>query len=88
VSNQLGDVAVGRVIRHAAHRRLVFLPLVARGQHEVEQRRRFLRILEEHLVKIAETIEEDRVRHLPLDLEVLLEHRSEFAHERLERLER
>ena len=79
VADQLGDVAVGGVIRHAAHRRLVLLPLVARGQDEVEQRRRLLRVLEKHLVEIAEAVEEDGVGNLALDLEVLLEHRGEFA---------
>ena len=71
--------AVGGVVRHAAHRRLVLLPLVPRGEDEVEQRRGLLGVLEEHLVEVAEPIEEDRVGDLSLDLEILLEHRREFG---------
>ena len=76
--DQLGDIAVGGVIRHAAHRRLVLLPLAARGEDEIENRRGFLGILEKHLVKVAEAVEEDGVGDLPLDVEVLLEHRREL----------
>ena len=77
--DQLRDVTVSGVIRHAAHRRFVILTFVARGQDEVEQRRGFFRVLEEHLVEVAEAVEEDGVGDLPLDLEILLEHRRELG---------
>ena len=79
MADQLRDVAVGRVIRHAAHRRLVLLPLVARGEDQVEQRRRLLRVFEEHFVEVAEAVQEDGVGDLALDLEVLLEHGGELG---------
>ena len=66
------------MVRHAAHRRLVLAAFVPRGEHEVEQRRGALGVLEEHLVEVAEPVEEDRVGDLPLDLEVLLEHGGEL----------
>src|SRR5205823_14872902 len=66
------------VIWHAANRRLMFLSLSARGEDEIEDGGCFLGILVEHLVEVAETIEKDSVGGLPLDLEVLLEHRREL----------
>ncbi len=76
--DELRDVRVGRVVRDPAHRGLPFASLAAGREHEAQDRGRRLGVFEEHLVEVAETIEEDRVRHLPLDLEVLLEHRGEF----------
>ena len=70
-----GDVMVGAVPRHAAHRRLDVGVAVARGQRDTEQGRRLLRVLEEHLVEIAHPVEEDRVGDPALHLEVLPEHR-------------
>src|SRR5258708_694782 len=77
--DQFGDVAVRRVVGNAAHRRLMLLPLAPRRQNEIEEGRRFLGVVEEHLVEVAEAVEEDGVGDLPLDLEVLLEHRRELA---------
>ena len=76
--DQLGDVTVRGVIGNPAHRRFVLLPLAACREHEIENRCGSLRIFEEHLVEVAETIEENGVGNLTLDLEVLLEHRGEF----------
>ena len=78
VLDQLRDVPLGRVIWHPAHRRLRRVAAVTRRQNEIEQRRRALRILVEHLVKIAEPVKENGIRDLALDLEVLLEHRGEL----------
>src|SRR5262249_22964009 len=71
---QLSDVRVERVLGNAAHRRLDVAVLVARGEDEAQERRRHLRVLEEHFVEIAQPVEEDRVPRLPLEIPVLLKH--------------
>ena len=45
-------------------------------QGDPEERRRVLRVVEEHLVEVAHPVEEDRVRDPALHLEVLPEHRG------------
>src|SRR2546426_660598 len=49
---------------------------VAGGERQVENARRGLGVLEEHLVKVAEPEEEDRLAVLPLDAEVLRDQRA------------
>jgi hypothetical protein len=72
--------------RHAAHRHVA----IARGQHQVEQRRRALRVRLEHLVEVAHAEEQERVPGAPLQLAVLAHHlglgaapRAESTTERL-----
>jgi hypothetical protein len=72
---QARQVLIGRVHGHAAHRHGVGLALVARGQRDVEQRRGELGVAQEHLVEVAHTVEDDRIRVLRLDREVLAHHR-------------
>src|SRR5262249_7607248 len=55
----------------AAHGHGILAPLVARGQRQVERARDIDRVLEKHLVKIAETKKQDRIRETLLDLEIL-----------------
>jgi hypothetical protein len=70
-----GDVAVGGVMRQAAHRHAV-----ARGEREVEQLRAGLRVLEKHLVKIAEAEEQQRVlRQFAFDAAILRHHGRELG---------
>ncbi len=70
---QLGDVALGRVVGHAAHGRALAL-----GQREVEQARALLGVGEEHLVEIAEPEEQEGVgRDLALEPMILLHHGSQ-----------
>ena len=66
------NVPVRGMIRHTAHRHVV--PL---GQRDIQQSRRFFRVLEKHLVKIAQPKKQQRVRRnaFPQPL-VLLHHRS------------
>ncbi len=71
-ADQAADVGVGRVIGDAAHgdggaARV----LLARGERDLEGARRGERVVEEHLVEVAHAEEEDRVRHLALDVVVL-----------------
>ena len=52
--------------------------LAARGQRDVEQARGPARVIEEELVEIAHPVEEQLVRMLRLDAQVLLHDRAEF----------
>ena len=76
-ADELREVEVGGVIRNAAHR--VGLPL---GERDIEDGRRFLGVLEEHFVEVAQAEEEDRVRRqFALDAPVLAHHRcGEVGH--------
>ena len=76
---QCREVARRRVVRHAGHRNLVALRVrPARGQGDVEDRRRATRIVEEHLVEITETKEDDRVGMLPFGPQELTHDRGVF----------
>ena len=74
-ANQLGEILLDRVIGHAGHRDRRARRLAARGQRDVEQRRRALRIAVEKLVEIAHAVEHELVRMLRLDAQILLHHR-------------
>ena len=73
---QLAEVAPRRVVRDAAHGDRIFLPLVARGERQVEDARRVDRVVVEHLVEVAEPEEHDGVRVPRLDVEVLAHQRG------------
>jgi hypothetical protein len=68
---ELRDVATSGVVRDAAHGHGVVAPLVTRGQREVQRLRRDQRVLEEHLVEIAEAEEHDPVGIPVLHVQVL-----------------
>ena len=71
--DQLGDITLRRMIRHAAHRDFVTL-----GQGEVEQTGGDLRVLEEELVEVTEPKEQQGIsRHAGAQPLILLHHRSE-----------
>jgi len=72
---QPGEVRPRRVVRDTAHRDRVLLPLVPRGQRQIEDARHVDGVLVEHLVEVPEAEEDDGVRVPRLDVEVL-------AHER------
>jgi len=68
------DVAVCRVMRQTAHR-----DAVAGGEREVQQLRAGLRVLEKHLIEIAEAEEQQRVlRQFAFDAAILRHHGSEL----------
>jgi len=73
--DQTGKVLLHRVEGHAGH--LDRLPgrLPPGGQGDVEQAGRFLRIFKEQLVEIPHAIEQQGVRMLRLDAEILDHHR-------------
>ncbi len=76
LANQLGNVVLGRVVGHTAHRDGDAFFLVARGQRDLQFARGDHRVFEEQLVEIAEAKEEQRVGMLFLDRGVLPHQRS------------
>ena len=66
------QVAVGRVIRHAAHRNAVAAGVLRpRRERQIESARRDERVLVEHLVEVAHPEEDDGVPMLALGVEIL-----------------
>ena len=72
-ANQPGDIAVGRVMGNARHGDGA-LPLLARGEGDLEQARALVGVLEEELVEVAEAEEEEVVGVALLELPVLQHH--------------
>jgi hypothetical protein len=54
--DELRDVTLGRVVRDPAHR-----DTIALGEGDIEDSGRILGVLEEHLVEIAQTVEQQNV---------------------------
>ncbi len=73
-------VAVGGMVRHAAHRRLVRRAAPAGRQGEGQGPRRHEGVVVEHLVEIAQAEHQDGVRVLGLDGPVLAQHRGDRVH--------
>jgi hypothetical protein len=72
LADEPGDVAIGRVKRHAAHRnRTAGRILRAGGERQLERTRRGQRVFVEHLVEVAHPEEHDGVAVLTLRVEVL-----------------
>ena len=69
--DQLGQVVFGGVMGHAAHGHRVLFALVAAGERQIERARHHHRVVEEHLVEVAEAEEEDAVGVAAFDLEIL-----------------
>ena len=67
LANQLGDVVLRRVIRHAAHRNGDALFLVARSQRDLQLLGRDHRVFKEQLVEITQAKEQQRMGMLFLD---------------------
>jgi hypothetical protein len=67
------DVRLRGMRREAAERDLVGLAAIPRREGQVEVAGGDPRVLEEHLVEIAETEQQDRVAVLGLDAEILRE---------------
>jgi hypothetical protein len=74
-SHELRQITFDAVERHARHRYRLAGGLPARRQRDVEQSRGALGVVVEQLVEIAHAIEQQRVRVLRLQAQVLLHHR-------------
>ncbi len=72
---QLGQILLGRVVGHAGHFDRRAGGSAARGERDVEQPRRLLRVVVEQLVEIAHAVEQQDVRMLRFQAQVLLHHR-------------
>ena len=84
--HQLGQVLLDSVVGHAGHFDRRTGGGAARGERDVQQPRRFLRVRVEQLVEIAHAVEQQDVRVLRLQAQVLLHHRGVGAAHRGVRL--
>ncbi len=73
------QVIVGALDRHAAHGDVGSLVLAALGQHDAERPAGDLGVLEEELVEIAHSVEQEAVRVGRLDLHILRHHGRDAA---------
>ena len=74
-ADQLLQILVGGMDRHAAHRDIVALMPAALGERDAEGPRCRFGIVEEQLVEIAHAVEQQAARMGRLDLEILRHHR-------------
>ena len=65
---------------HAAHGGPLFQPALLAGQRQIQFPRGGQRIIEEHLVKVADAVEQDLVLVLIFDFQILLHHGRQFGH--------
>ena len=84
LGNEPGDVGVGGVVRDAAHRDLLLkglvLVLIPCGKGQIQLTGRLPGVVPEHLVKIPQPKEQDRVLVLLLDFHILAHHGRHFCH--------
>ena len=73
-------IAFVAVERHAAHGGALLLTALFAGQRQVQLPRSRQGIVEEHLVKVADAVEQDLVLMLFFDLKILLHHGRQFRH--------
>jgi hypothetical protein len=74
---KLGDIGFDRKVGDAAERDAIFPALISRGQCNIQFLRGHPGILEEHFIKITHPKEENRIRVLALNLEILFDHRGD-----------
>ena len=77
--DELLQIVVGGMDRHAAHRDVGAEMLAALGQRDAERPRRGDGVVEEQLVEIAHAIKEQAIRIGRPDLDILLHHRRDAA---------
>ena len=73
-------IGVYGMIRYAAHRGALLKAAVPAGQGQLKLLRGSQCVVEEHLIEVAETEEQQAVAVLLLHLEILLHHRSKTRH--------
>ncbi len=73
--DQLLQIIVGALDRHAAHRNVLAAMLAALRQHDAERARGDDGILEKQFVEIAHAVEQQAIRIGRLDLDILRDHR-------------
>ena len=72
--DQLADIALAGMIRHAAHGCPLLLAAIPAGEGQRQKLRDKLGIIKKHLVKVAETVKQDKILILFFDIHVLLHH--------------
>jgi hypothetical protein len=75
---QFAEIAVKGMVRNTAHRCFDGVVLAATRQRDSQDRGCRLRILEEQLVEISHTVQQQRRTGLLLELQVLAKHGSHF----------
>ena len=78
--DQLGEVGLERVKGDTGHLDRPAGRLAPRRQRDVEQPGGLLRVVEEELVEVSHAVEEQRVRVLRLEHQILLHHRGVAGH--------
>ena len=73
--DELLQIVVGALHRHAAHGNILAQVLAALREHDAERARRDLRVVEKQFVEIAHAVEEQAVGIGRLDLDILRDHR-------------
>ena len=73
-ADQRQEIAFCRMMRDTAHRDVVTVMLAAFGQRDVQRLGGGNSIVKEHLVEIAHPVEQERIRMLRLDLQILRHH--------------
>ena len=80
----LGDeplhIGIHGMMGHAAHGRALLKAAVAPGQRQLQLAGHESRVIEEHLIKVAQAEKEDAVLVLRLHLQILLHHRCQASH--------
>ena len=74
LTDQAGQIAVGRVGGNAAHGDILAQVLAALGQGDIERRRRFHRVIEEELEEVTHPVEKQAILVRLLDAQVLRHH--------------
>jgi hypothetical protein len=82
--DQLLQIVVGRVHRHAAHGDVLAQVLAAFGQRDAQRLRSDLRIFEKQLVEIAHPVEQQAVRIGGFNFHELCHHRCDAMLGRLD----
>ena len=75
-TDQPRQIAIHRMHRHTAHRNVVAIALAAFCQGDAKRGGADFGILEEHLVKVAHTVEQQGIRVRLFDLHILRDHRG------------
>ena len=74
--DQLSDIPLRGMEGHAAHGGALCLAAISARQSQLQHARRQNGIIKEHLVKVTETVKQEVVLVLLLDLKILLHHRG------------
>ena len=80
LGHQAGDIGFAGMEGYAAHRRPFLLPAVLAREHQLEFLRRDLRVVEKHLIEVAQPEKQQALGMLGFDLEILPHHRGNFIY--------